>query len=288
MGEARHHDAPAGARRTSGGRARSRVRRGTVALVGALGLLLSLLASGRAAPPAAEAPQRPAGPAAAGASPSTTSPAVTTSTTSTTTTPPQEIAGSGVVTAPQSPRVLVNQRWRLPPGWVPPALAAPDVPFTFDGMDPKRLLRAHVADALEGLFAAAAGDGVPLLAISGYRGEAEQGRLFERAVRAHGQEVAARTTARPGHSEHQTGLAMDVTGADGRCPAERCFAETPEAAWLVAHAAEHGFTIRYPAGKGAVTGYDHEPWHLRHVGVTLATHLQEHDQTLEEWHACCA
>lgn len=275
---------------------RSGDRRGTLALLGALALLLSLLASGKTAPPAAEVAEPLPEPATGdGSSLTATATASTTTTitptttmTPTTSTPPQDPAGSGVVAAPHAPRVLVNQSWRLPPGWVPPALVAPDVPFTFDGMDPKRLLRAHVADALEGLFAAAARDGLPLLAISGYRGEAEQARLFERAVRTHGEDVGARTTARPGHSEHQTGLAIDVTGADGRCPAERCFAETPEAAWLVAHAAEHGFTIRYPPGKEAVTGYDHEPWHLRHVGVTLATHLQEHDRTLEEWYACCA
>jgi D-alanyl-D-alanine carboxypeptidase len=75
---------------------------------------------------------------------------------------------------------------------------------------------------------------------------------------------------------------MDVTGLDGRCPAEDCFAGTPEARWLAAHAHERGFVIRYPEGKEAVTGYDYEPWHLRYVGPAVAAELTRRGLTLDE------
>ena len=77
-------------------------------------------------------------------------------------------------------------------------------------------------------------------------------------------------SSRQGHSEHQTGLAVDVTGADGRCPASACFAGTRPARWLTTNASRFGFIVRYPAGAERVTGYAHEPWHLRYLGRRLA------------------
>ncbi|MCU1484286.1 MAG: peptidase [Actinomycetia bacterium] len=185
-------------------------------------------------------------------------------------------------TDPMSMAVLVDRDRGLPPGWVPPDLVAAEVPFTFAGDDPKRLLRAEAASALEGLFADAAAAGVPLRAVSGYRSEATQADLYDLAVHHHGRASADRTNARPGHSEHQTGLAMDVTGADGRCPAEACFGTTPAARWLVHHAPAWGFVVRYPAGKEAVTGYGYEPWHLRYVGARIAAELVQRGITLDE------
>lgn len=183
---------------------------------------------------------------------------------------------------PASLLVLVNKEHGLPDGWVPPDLVEPGVPFSFSGHDPKRLLRAEAADALEALFAAAARDGLPLEGVSGYRSEQRQRDVFDASVRDHGEAAALQTSARPGHSEHQTGLAMDVTSADGTCPAEDCFATTPEAAWLAAHAPEHGFVVRYPAGREGATGYAHEPWHLRYVGVAAARELAASGRVLED------
>jgi D-alanyl-D-alanine carboxypeptidase len=210
--------------------------------------------------------------------------AVTTTTTSvvastTTTTVVVALPSS---TDPASVAVLVNKAHGLPPGWVPPDLTVPAIPFNFAGDDPKRELRVLAARAAESLFAAAAADGVPLLGVSGYRSEKTQGDLYGLAVSRHGRAVADRSTARPGHSEHQTGLALDVAGADGRCPAEACFAGTPAAAWLAAHAHEHGFIVRYTAAKEAVTGYEPEPWHLRYVGPEVARELTTKGLALEE------
>ena len=205
----------------------------------------------------------------------------TTSTTAagTTTTHPPVVT---VVADPASITVLVNDWWRLPAGWMPLDLVEPAVTFTFTGSDPKRLLRQDAARALESLFAAAEADGTPLAAVSGFRSEAVQADLFDLAVARFGQVEAERRSAHPGHSEHQTGLAIDVTGVDGRCPAEACFAGTPAARWLEAHAADHGFIVRYPAGSEATTGYGHEPWHLRYVGVDVARRLTTAGIVLEE------
>jgi D-alanyl-D-alanine carboxypeptidase len=207
----------------------------------------------------------------------TTAPSMQVTTTTTT------VAGAlPSFTDPASVAVLVDKAHGLPPGWKPPDLVAADVPFTFAGQDPKRLLRAEAAAALEALFADAAAAGVPLRAVSGYRSEATQADLYGLAVDQHGRAAADRTNARPGHSEHQTGLAMDVTGLDGRCPAEDCFAGTPEARWLAAHAADHAFVVRYPEGREAVTGYAYEPWHLRYVGPAVAAELTRRGLTLDE------
>jgi D-alanyl-D-alanine carboxypeptidase len=185
-------------------------------------------------------------------------------------------------TDPMSIAVLVDKAHGLPAGWVPPDLVTANVPFTFAGDDPKRLLRREAATALEELFADAAAAGVPLRAVSGYRSERTQADLYGLAVSQHGRAEADRTNARPGHSEHQTGLAMDVTGADGRCPAEDCFADTAAARWLVDHAPARGFVIRYPKGKVEVTGYEYEPWHLRYVGPAVARVLVTRGLTLDE------
>jgi D-alanyl-D-alanine carboxypeptidase len=205
--------------------------------------------------------------------------ATTETTTLPTTTAPSE---ETVVADPLSLTVLVNKHWRLPPGWEPPDLVEPNVPFTFSGDDPKRFLREPAAIALASLFAAATQAGTPLAAVSGYRSEQTQADLYGQAVREQGELQADLHSARPGHSEHQTGLAMDVTSADGSCAVEECFGTSPAGIWVAAHAHEHGFIVRYPAGEEAVTGYAYEPWHLRFVGLEAATMLTEGGLVLEE------
>lgn len=102
-------------------------------------------------------------------------------------------------------------------------------------------------------------------------------------ISAYGEEYARKYVAEPGHSEHQTGLTMDVSGSTGECAADECFAGTPEAQWLADHAVTFGFIIRYPLGKEAITGYHYEPWHLRYVGVTVSTAIAASGLTLEEY-----
>ncbi|MBD3921221.1 D-alanyl-D-alanine carboxypeptidase family protein [Paenibacillus sp. PR3] len=187
------------------------------------------------------------------------------------------------VSDPKSVAVLVNKTHRLPEGYEPDDLVYPDVAFIFSELNDKRKMRREAADALKELFDAAKKDGVELAGVSGYRSESRQRTLFDNYVKRDGLEAASRYSAKPGFSEHQTGLAMDVSGKDGKCAAEDCFAGTDEANWLADHAQEYGFIIRYPQDKEDVTGYKYEAWHLRYVGVDLAELIHAGGLTLEEY-----
>jgi D-alanyl-D-alanine carboxypeptidase len=190
-----------------------------------------------------------------------------------------------VVAEPASITVLVNKKYALPKEYVPDDLVEPDVPFIFKEKLEKRKMRKEAAEALEALFAAAKEDGVLLAGVSGYRSYETQKGLYNTYVQRDGQAAADRYSARPGHSEHSTGLAMDVSGIDGKCAATDCFANTPEAKWLAEHAYDYGFIIRYPEGKEDITGYKYEPWHLRYVGVDVAREIRDLGVTLEEYFA---
>ncbi|MDW5597859.1 M15 family metallopeptidase, partial [Conexibacter stalactiti] len=178
--------------------------------------------------------------------------------------------------------VLVDKRRGLPARYVPRDLVVPRVRFLAGVPQEAQRLRRRPARALERLFAAARRDGVPLAAVSGYRSFGSQRALFSGYASERGAENASHVSARAGHSEHQTGLAIDLAGADGRCAATGCFAGSRPARWLAAHAAEHGFVVRYPRGRERVTGYAYEPWHLRWVGVELASESIRSGRTLDE------
>ncbi|WP_199616673.1 M15 family metallopeptidase [Paenibacillus alkalitolerans] len=186
--------------------------------------------------------------------------------------------------APESIAALVNKQYALPEDYEPSDLVYPDVDFTFDEKIDKRKLRKVAADALEEMFEAAKEDGIFLAGVSGYRSHDTQKALFNRYVKKDGLENARRYSAEPGHSEHQTGLAIDVSGSNGKCAAQDCFAGTKEAEWLEKHAAEYGFIIRYPKEKESITGYKYEPWHLRYIGVELALSITSQGITLEEYY----
>lgn len=188
-----------------------------------------------------------------------------------------------VVTNPEIIPVLVNKRNKLPESYQPLDLIFPDIPFTFEEKLEKRKMRKEAAIAIEELFAAAKQQNVTLLGVSAYRSHATQENLFKYYVNQDGYKAARTYSAIPGTSEHETGLAIDVTGGNGKCAAEECFEGTPEASWLQDHAAEYGFIIRYPKGKDTITGYKYEPWHLRYVGKTIAKDIMSRSITLEEY-----
>lgn len=175
---------------------------------------------------------------------------------------------------PASPAVVVNKRRPLdPPRWAPAALE--DV----EGVR----LRPEAARDARRLLAAARADGVRIVALSGYRSYDEQAAVYGGWVARQGRAAADTASARPGHSEHQTGLALDV-GQGGGCDLQVCFADTPAAAWVAEHAAEHGFVVRYPFGEHPTTGYWYEPWHLRHLGAERAReYTSSGAATLEEF-----
>ena len=122
------------------------------------------------------------------------------------------------------------------------------------------------------MFAAAKAAGYNMWAQSGFRSYDTQKRLYNNYVSQRGKSAADTFSARPGHSEHQTGLAFDVC-ATGKACINSGFDNTPEAKWLSENAYKYGFVLRYPSGKTNETGYKYESWHFRYVGVELATKL---------------
>lgn len=143
-------------------------------------------------------------------------------------------------------------------------------------------LRSEAAQALAKLIAGGKTQGLSISPLSGYRSYNTQVSVYNNEVASNGQAVADSQSARPGHSEHQTGLAIDVGG--GGCGIEDCFGNTAEGKWVAANAHTYGFIIRYSSGKQAITGYRAEPWHIRYVGAELATEMQKQGvQTLEEF-----
>jgi D-alanyl-D-alanine carboxypeptidase len=187
------------------------------------------------------------------------------------------------LTDPTSPWVVVNKKRALPKGYAPADLVSPAVKLRLSPDQEQMHARKLIEPALIDMFTAAKRDGVTLVFGSGYRSEKLQTEFYNQYVAQSGQAAADKFSARPGHSEHQTGLALDVSTANGKCHLEICFADTPEGKWIVQHGHEYGFVIRYMQGKESITGYQFEPWHIRYVGKELATELHKNNATLEEF-----
>lgn len=179
--------------------------------------------------------------------------------------PDPPVATSAPIDA-NSIQVVINKKRPLPDGFVPGDLSG--------------ALRKEAGGQLTSLFAGAQGAGHGLKLISGYRSQAAQKNLYDSYVKRDGVAAADRYSARPRHSEHQTGLGVDV--GDGTCDLEICFGGTPAGQWLAAHAHEYGFIIRYGDGQESITGYQYEPWHLRYVGTDLAGKIKQSGKTLEQ------
>lgn len=137
-------------------------------------------------------------------------------------------------------------------------------------------LRQDAAAALAEMIGAAASSGAGEVALdSGFRSFGTQQSTYGNQVSAHGQAGADRVSARPGYSEHQSGLAADVTACSPGCVGLESFAGTPQQQWIAAHSWEFGWIVRYEDGQTAVTGYAPEPWHLRYIGQDLAREYHE-------------
>lgn len=189
------------------------------------------------------------------------------------------------VSNPESLYALANKKNSLPASYVPEGLVIPDVKFSFEGTPDKKYLRPVAAEALELLFAAAIEEeGLYLFGVSGYRSYETQERVFNYNVSQRGEEEANKVSARPGQSEHQTGLTMDVSSQSAGFSLETYFGETPEGLWVADKAHLYGFHIHYLEDKVAQTGYSYEPWHLRYLGVELATYLYESHLTIDEFY----
>ncbi|MFF1883183.1 D-alanyl-D-alanine carboxypeptidase family protein [Pseudarthrobacter sp. NPDC058196] len=184
---------------------------------------------------------------------------------------------------PASQWVIVNKHRPLAPAdYAPADLVRPAVAISASGE--AVLLNSTTAAAAEAMFAAAARDGVAMVLASGYRSYSTQVTTYNGYVAARGQADADTASARPGHSEHQTGWAFDIGDGGGACSFQPCFADQPAATWAKANAYRFGFVVRYPWMLHPITGYYYEPWHLRFVGVEAATDMAKRGiGTLEEY-----
>lgn len=176
------------------------------------------------------------------------------------------------ITDPSGLTVLVNKYYALPAGYVPELEAL--------GRDyGSGSLRPEAVQAFRSMADGARADGVSLRSVSAYRSFAGQKITYNNYLKKYRQSLVDTFSARPGHSEHQTGLALDINAASSRA----CFEKTPAFAWLKEHCAEYGFILRYPEDKQAVTGYRFEPWHYRYVGVDIAKACMEQGLCYEEY-----
>lgn len=188
-----------------------------------------------------------------------------------------------IIQNPANLLVLVNKQNSLPHDYVPANMIVPNVPFSFEGYDPRKLMRSEAAKALELLFSQAAKENITLTGVSAYRSFDRQAEIFKRNIAANPN--ANLTSARPGESEHQTGLSIDVSSPSVNNALIESFGDTKEGQWLAKNAPTFGFIIRFPKGKEAITGYQYEPWHIRYVGQSTAKQITASNITLEEYTA---
>lgn len=167
-----------------------------------------------------------------------------------------------------------------PADYTPPDLVEVPVPHIWSP-----LLRAEASKAVVTMFAAFTTEkGLQLQSHSAYRSYSTQLDVYNKDVAANGQAFADTSTARPGTSEHQTGLAIDISALPEACSLDPCFGTTVHGQWLAQNAWRFGFLLRYPADKVQITGYAYEPWHFRYVGVDLSTEMHNSGvTTLEEF-----
>jgi D-alanyl-D-alanine carboxypeptidase len=175
-------------------------------------------------------------------------------------------------------RRLVDKKHALPAGYAPGDLVL------LGGNSKKYIaskkdiyLRAAAEDALNRMGAAAAGEGITLVASSAYRSYDYQVEVYNRIVKEMGAEAADRESSRPGFSQHQTGLACDFGSITDE------FAQTKAGKWLTQNAARFGWSLSFPDGYEGVTGYRWESWHYRYVGVPLASFIDEYFGGIQQY-----
>ena len=173
--------------------------------------------------------------------------------------------------------LLVNKSISMGEGYFPDNLVIPSVPIAEEASSEEKQVDKSIVEPLKELMSEASSKGYDLYLLSGYRSYDTQKYLYESRAKENGQEYADLFVAKPGHSEHQSGLALDVTNDS------RNFKDSKEADWLANNAYKFGFIIRYPKGKEDITGYIYEPWHIRYVGKEVAKEIYDKGITLEEY-----
>lgn len=174
---------------------------------------------------------------------------------------------------------LVNRKNTLDKDYVPQNLEVVKVRIYPNVSKEEMQMKGNAADALKRLFDKAEEEGIELYALSGYRSYETQKDLYKNSIKTNGKDYTDKYVAMAGKSEHQLGLAMDITNAEKSTG----FENTKEGKWLQKNAHKFGFIIRYGIGKEAITGYNYEPWHVRYVGAHSSEEIYSKDITLEEF-----
>lgn len=177
--------------------------------------------------------------------------------------------------------VLANKANYFPDDYVPINLVKPKSKHA--GQASRRKMRKSAANAVDRLIKAAKEDGVDIRTVSGYRSIDTQRVLFKSYADREGVEKANKYSSKPGYSEHHTGLCVDVSSPVMDFGLDQSYGDTKEGKWLAENAHKYGFIIRYPKGEYNITGYIYEPWHIRYLGVPLATYLKETGLCYEEF-----
>ena len=174
--------------------------------------------------------------------------------------------------------ILVNKYNYLPDNYEIEDLVNMSIKVSFQG----KQIKKEVYEAFYKMSMDARSEDLTIVANSTYRDYDYQTALYKRYKNNKGQAYADKYAARPGHSEHQTGLAIDVSTLNSSL---ENFHETNEYKWLIDNAHKYGFILRYPENKEFLTGYNYESWHYRYVGVDVATQIKNEDITFDEYYA---
>lgn len=183
---------------------------------------------------------------------------------------------------PSSIWAVVNKTSPISQSYAPQAIQIPNVPTLTTKSSDEQSIRTDTVAPVQNMFAAAEAEGHKLMIGSGYRPASLQSVYFNSLANSIGETAANQSIARPGQSEHQTGLAIDISTLSRQCYLNNCFATTADGLWLADNSYKFGFILSYPEGKENITGYQYEPWHFRYVGVDLATALHQSGLTLDE------
>ncbi len=178
--------------------------------------------------------------------------------------------------SPTSYDFIVNKNNKLSENYIPNDLEHINLNYACEN----KLLRHRAKINFENMAKDAKKEGFNIVAVSAYRSYNYQQVLYNNYVKDKGLYYADMCSARPGHSEHQTGLAIDI--ADETLDYDN-FENTKEFEWIKNNAHKYGFIMRYPKAKFHITGFKYEPWHYRYVGINIATYIYKKNITLEEY-----
>lgn len=185
-------------------------------------------------------------------------------------------AQADIVENPDDVTVLVNKLHEIPKGWKPDDLE--------DVIDCHQQLRHEANEAYTKFYQAAKAKGIAIYTISGYREPETQQLYWDNSVKVFGEEHAIQYNAYPRRSEHELGLSVDISYTTEGDRLSEKVADSALGKFIESDAYKYGFILRYPQDKVRITGYSYEPWHIRYVGVDLATKLHNENITLEEYY----